>query len=66
VHGIKHRSSSFYTGRLDHLYRDPHGRSLLRSALRDMNSTNLIRIVRDPQPGEISNLAAQSHVHRSA
>jgi GDPmannose 4,6-dehydratase len=67
VHGIKRRSSSFNTGRVDHLYQDPHGvgqRFILHYG--DMtDATNLIRIVQDTQPDEIYNLAAQSHVHVS-
>jgi len=64
VHGIKRRSSSFNTDRIDHLYRDPHERSV-RMYLHygDLtDSTNLIRIVQQVQPDEIYNLAAQSHV----
>src|SRR5215831_1783914 len=67
VHGIKRRSSSFNTGRVDHLYQDPHDTGL-RFVLHygDMtDATNLIRIVQDTQPHEIYNLAAQSHVHVS-
>lgn len=67
VHGIKRRSSSFNTARVDHLYRDPHG-SGVRFFLHygDMtDATNLIRIVQDVQPTEIYNLAAQSHVRVS-
>src|ERR671934_2704388 len=67
VHGIKRRSSSFNTGRVDHLYQDPHEVGL-RFVLHygDMtDATNLIRIVQDTQPDEIYNLAAQSHVHVS-
>jgi GDPmannose 4,6-dehydratase len=67
VHGIKRRSSSFNTGRVDHLYQDPHSQKV-RFALHygDMtDATNLIRIVQDTQPDEIYNLAAQSHVHVS-
>jgi GDPmannose 4,6-dehydratase len=67
VHGIKRRSSSFNTGRVDHLYQDPHD-TALRFLLHygDMtDATNLIRIVQDTQPDEIYNLAAQSHVHVS-
>src|SRR5438094_2311786 len=67
VHGIKRRSSSFNTGRVDHLYQDPHDAGL-RFVLHygDMtDATNLIRIVQDTQPDEIYNLAAQSHVHVS-
>ncbi|RMF15983.1 MAG: GDP-mannose 4,6-dehydratase [Alphaproteobacteria bacterium] len=64
VHGIKRRSSSFNTGRVDHLYVDPH-ESSARFFLHygDMtDATNLIRIVQETQPHEIYNLAAQSHV----
>jgi GDPmannose 4,6-dehydratase len=64
VHGIKRRSSSFNTARVDHLYQDPHG-SGVRFFLHygDMtDSTNLIRIIQEVQPTEIYNLAAQSHV----
>src|SRR5438552_8573950 len=67
VHGIKRRSSSFNTGRVDHLYQDPHDPEL-RFILHygDMtDATNLIRIVQDTQPDEIYNLAAQSHVQVS-
>ena len=67
VHGVKRRSSSFNTGRVDHLYQDPHERNVRFSMhYGDMvDSTNLIRIVQDVQPTEIYNLAAQSHVHVS-
>src|SRR5277367_168823 len=67
VHGIKRRSSSFNTKRVNHLYQDPHERDV-RFALHygDMtDSTNLIRIIQDVQPTEIYNLAAQSHVQVS-
>ena len=64
VHGVKRRSSSFNTGRLEHLYQDPHEpdqRFILHYG--DLtDSTNLIRIVQEVQPDEIYNLAAQSHV----
>src|SRR5438067_7245096 len=67
VHGIKRRSSSFNTGRVDHLYHDPHERSprftLHYGDLTD--ATNLIRIIQEVQPDEIYNLAAQSHVQVS-
>src|SRR5688572_16787668 len=67
VHGIKRRSSSFNTGRVDHLYIDPHEREtrfhLHYGDLTD--ATNLIRIVQETQPDEIYNLAAQSHVQVS-
>lgn len=64
VHGIKRRSSSFNTARVDHLYRDPHD-SDVRFFMHygDLtDSTNLIRIMQETQPDEIYNLAAQSHV----
>jgi GDPmannose 4,6-dehydratase len=67
VHGVKRRSSSFNTGRIDHLYQDPH-ESDVRLTLHygDMtDATNLIRIVQETQPDEIYNLAAQSHVQVS-
>jgi len=67
VHGIKRRSSSFNTGRVEHLYQDPHV-SNQRFVLHygDMtDATNLIRIVQQTQPDEIYNLAAQSHVQVS-
>jgi GDPmannose 4,6-dehydratase len=64
VHGIKRRSSSFNTARIDHLYQDPHSRHvpfLLHYG--DMtDSTNLIRLMQQIRPTEIYNLAAQSHV----
>lgn len=67
VHGIRRRSSSFNTGRIDHLYRDPHERNVnLFLHYGDLtDSTNLIRIIQETQPDEIYNLAAQSHVHIS-
>jgi GDPmannose 4,6-dehydratase len=67
VHGIKRRSSSFNTGRVDHLYQDPHATNLsFILHYGDMtDATNLIRIIQDTQPDEIYNLAAQSHVQVS-
>lgn len=64
VHGIKRRSSSFNTGRIDHLYQDPHeqGRRFTLHYGDLTDSTNLIRVVQQVQPDEIYNLAAQSHV----
>ena len=64
VHGIKRRSSSFNTGRIENLYEDPHvEHPHLILHYGDMtDSTNLIRIVQQCQPDEIYNLAAQSHV----
>ena len=67
VHGIKRRSSSFNTERVDHLYVDPH-ESDVRFTLHygDMtDATNLIRILQEVKPDEIYNLAAQSHVQVS-
>ncbi|MES0100061.1 GDP-mannose 4,6-dehydratase [Mesorhizobium sp. M0019] len=67
VHGIKRRSSSFNTGRIDHLYQDPHETGVNFSLhYGDMtDATNLIRIIQEVQPDEIYNLAAQSHVQVS-
>ena len=67
VHGIKRRSSSFNTGRVDHLYTDPHFSGLpFYMHYGDLtDATNLIRIIQDVQPDEIYNLAAQSHVQVS-
>ena len=64
VHGIKRRSSSFNTERVDHLYRDPHlGEARFRLHFGDMtDATTLIRLLQEIQPDEIYNLAAQSHV----
>jgi GDPmannose 4,6-dehydratase len=67
VHGLKRRSSSFNTERIDHLYSDPHETSpsffLHYGDLTD--STNVIRVIQETQPDEIYNLAAQSHVQVS-
>jgi len=64
VHGIKRRSSSFNTGRIDHLYEDPHessGRFFLHHGdLTDPMS--LVRVIKQTRPDEIYNLGAQSHV----
>jgi GDPmannose 4,6-dehydratase len=64
VHGIKRRASSFNTGRIDHLYKDPHERDArLTLHYGDLtDSANLIRIIQETQPDEIYNLGAQSHV----
>ncbi|WP_296819978.1 GDP-mannose 4,6-dehydratase [Brevundimonas sp.] len=67
VHGVKRRSSSFNTARIDDLYVDPH-QSDVKFFLHygDMtDSTNLIRLIQETQPDEIYNLAAQSHVQVS-
>ncbi len=67
VHGVKRRSSSFNTGRVEHLYRDPHETDVrFFMHYGDLtDSTNLIRLVQEVQPDEIYNLAAQSHVQVS-
>jgi GDPmannose 4,6-dehydratase len=67
VHGVKRRSSSFNTGRIEDIYEDPHiEHPRLTLHYGDMtDSTNLIRIVQESQPDEIYNLAAQSHVQVS-
>ncbi len=64
VHGIKRRASLFNTDRIDHLYQDPHEQSVrLHLHYGDMtDSTTLIHVIEKPQPQEIYNLAAQSHV----
>ncbi len=64
VHGLKRRSSSFNTERIDHLYQDPHEEQVrFKLHYGDLtDSTNLIRIIQETQPDEIYNLAAQSHV----
>ena len=68
VHGLLRRSSSFNTGRIEHLYldewvRDMHNKRLVNLHYADMtDSSSLIRILQETQPDEIYNLAAQSHV----
>lgn len=64
VHGVKRRSSSFNTSRIEDIYQDPHaGDSRFHLHYGDMtDSTNLIRIIQQTKPDEIYNLAAQSHV----
>lgn len=63
VHGIKRRSSSFNTDRIDNIYKDRHQSSNFFLHYGDMtDSTNMIRIIQEVQPDEIYNLAAQSHV----
>ena len=67
VHGIKRRSSSFNTGRVEHLYQDPHepNQQFILHYGDMTDATNLIRVVQETQPDEIYNLAAQSHVQVS-
>jgi GDPmannose 4,6-dehydratase len=67
VHGLKRRSSSYNSARIDHIYTDPHDPDTrFRLHYGDMtDSTNLIRIIQAVQPDEIYNLAAQSHVQVS-
>ena len=64
VHGIKRRSSSFNTQRVDHLYQDPHEENqMFKMHYGDLtDSTNLIRLIQEIEPDEIYNLGAQSHV----
>jgi GDPmannose 4,6-dehydratase len=63
VWGVVRRSSSFHTGRIDHLYQDPHEQPRLRLVYGDLtDGGNLFTIVNDLQPDEIYNLGAQSHV----
>jgi GDPmannose 4,6-dehydratase len=67
VHGIKRRASSFNTDRINHLYQDPHESGVkMHLHYGDMtDATNLIRIIKEVEPDEIYNLAAQSHVQVS-
>ncbi len=67
VHGVKRRSSSFNTGRIEHLYRDRHEEEVrFHLHYGDLtDASNLIRLVQEVQPTEIYNLAAQSHVQVS-
>lgn len=66
VHGVKRRSSSFNTDRIDHIYNDERFKDKFHLHYGDMtDSTNLIRIIQECQPDEIYNLAAQSHVQVS-
>jgi GDPmannose 4,6-dehydratase len=67
VHGLKRRSSSFNTARIDHLYKDDHeNRTLFHAHFGDMvDAPNLTRLVQEIRPDEIYNLAAQSHVQVS-
>ncbi|MEW5725507.1 MAG: GDP-mannose 4,6-dehydratase [Thermodesulfobacteriota bacterium] len=64
VHGLKRRSSSFNTSRIDHLYQDPHepDRRFILHYGDLTDATNLIRVIQEVQPDEIYNLGAQSHV----
>ena len=64
VHGIKRRSSSFNTQRIDHIYQDPHiDNARFKLHYGDLSDTsNLVRIIQETQPDEIYNLAAMSHV----
>jgi GDPmannose 4,6-dehydratase len=67
VHGLKRRSSSFNTGRVDHLYQDPHENhpKFVMHFSDMMDTSSLIRIIQESRPNEIYNLAAQSHVQVS-
>ena len=67
VHGIKRRSSSFNTDRIEHLYQDPHlkERSLILHYGDMTDSMNLTKIIKEVQPDEIYNLAAMRLVHVS-
>jgi len=66
VHGVIRRSSSFNTGRIDHIYKDQHEQPNLRLIYGDLNdASSLNRIIREVQPDEIYNLGAQSHVRVS-
>lgn len=67
VHGLKRRSSSFNTERVDHLYQDPHtpDRRFIMHYADMTDSSNLVQLLGAIEPDEIYNLAAQSHVHVS-
>ena len=67
VHGLKRRSSSLNTERIDHIYQDPHtdNQNFILHYGDMTDSTNLIRLIKEIQPDEIYNLAAMSHVHVS-
>jgi GDPmannose 4,6-dehydratase len=66
VWGLIRRSSSFHTGRIDHLYKDPHEETRLRLIYGDLtDGGNLSAIINDIQPDEVYNLGAQSHVRVS-
>jgi GDPmannose 4,6-dehydratase len=66
VYGIIRRSSSFHTGRIDHLYKDPHEGSRLKLIYGDLtDGSNISGILNDIEPDEVYNLAAQSHVRVS-
>ena len=64
VHGIKRRSSSFNTSRINHIYQDPHDvNCMFKLHYGDLtDSTNILKIIKETQPDEIYNLGAQSHV----
>src|SRR5512138_1177435 len=64
VHGIKRRASLFNTDRIDHLYQDPHvdNRNFILHYGDMTDSSSLVRVIQQTRPGEIYNLAAQSHV----
>jgi len=66
VWGVIRRSSSFHTGRINHLYKDPHDQPALKLIYGDLtDGSNLSNIIRDVQPDEVYNLGAQSHVRVS-
>jgi GDPmannose 4,6-dehydratase len=66
VHGLVRRASSFNTGRIDHLYKDPHERPALELHHGDLNDASSLRaLLQRIQPDEVYNLAAQSHVRVS-
>jgi GDPmannose 4,6-dehydratase len=66
VWGIIRRSSSFHTGRIDHLYQDPHNQPKLHLVYGDLtDGTNLASLINEVQPDEVYNLGAQSHVRVS-
>ena len=66
VYGVIRRSSSFHTGRIDHLYKDPHEQPALKLVYGDLtDGSDLSAIMSDIEPDEVYNLGAQSHVRVS-
>ena len=66
VHGIKRKSSSFNTSRIDHIYKDPHVSSNLILHYGDLTDSNsIVNVTNKVRPNEIYNLGAQSHVGHS-
>ena len=66
MHGIKRKSSTFNTNRIDHIYKDIHSRSNFRLHYGDLaDSNSIVNVINKVKPNEIYNLGAQSHVGHS-